>query len=429
MTEGSNAPESGSGAPAQAAAAARTPKGMHDVLWPESSRWETTVARVCGVGPGGRVRPRPDADPRARWSVPAGHRRGHRRRRQGDVRLRGPRRPAHGAAPGRDGAGGPGLRAAPPGPALEGLVRRADVPLRAPPARPLPPAPPARRRGARASGRRPRRRGGRRWRHDFFAGLGLREVELEAELPGRRGVQARATSRCSVRSWRSGSTSSAPAHRVRHLENPLRVLDCKREECRAATADAPHFVDHLCDPVRRPLRAGAGRARRARRALRDRPPARARLRLLHPHHVRVRGPGARRGAERHRRRRAATTAWSSSSAGRPRPGIGFGIGIERVLLACDAEGVFPTTAPPLRRVRRRQRAAESAVALTAELRRAGLRADRAFDGRSHEVADEVGRPLRRAGGAHRRPEGARGRARSTLRPLRSDDEQRTVPRS
>ena len=32
--------------------------------------------------------------------------------------------------------------------------------------------------------------------------------------------------------------------------NPLRVLDCKSEECRAATADAPHFLDYLCDPCR-----------------------------------------------------------------------------------------------------------------------------------------------------------------------------------
>ncbi len=39
-----------------------------------------------------------------------------------------------------------------------------------------------------------------------------------------------------------------PAHRARHLENPLRVLDCKTPECRAATEDAPHFLDHLCDP-------------------------------------------------------------------------------------------------------------------------------------------------------------------------------------
>ena len=31
------------------AAAARTPKGMHDVLWPESARWEGTVARFAAL--------------------------------------------------------------------------------------------------------------------------------------------------------------------------------------------------------------------------------------------------------------------------------------------------------------------------------------------------------------------------------------------
>ena len=72
--------------------------------------------------------------------------------------------------------------------------------------------------------------------------------------------------------------------------------------------------------------------------------------------------------------------------GDPTPGIGFGIGIERVLLACDAEGVFSTesvvAAHPLHAYVIDTAGGESAVALTAELRRAGLRADRAFDGRS-----------------------------------------------
>ena len=83
---------------------------------------------------------------------------------------------------------------------------------------------------------------------------------------------------------------------------------------------------------------------------------------------------------------AATTGWSSCSAASPTPGIGFGIGIERVLLACDAEGVFATGrrrgARPLHAYVIDTAGGESAVALTAELRRAGLRADRAFDGRS-----------------------------------------------
>ena len=41
-----------------------------------------------------------------------------------------------------------------------------------------------------------------------------------------------------------------PEHAERMTANPLRVLDCKRPECRAATADAPRLVDHLCDACR-----------------------------------------------------------------------------------------------------------------------------------------------------------------------------------
>ncbi|MFA5954134.1 MAG: histidine--tRNA ligase [Patescibacteria group bacterium] len=36
----------------------------------------------------------------------------------------------------------------------------------------------------------------------------------------------------------------------RLAKNPLRVLDCKEEGCRALRANAPQFVDHLCTPCR-----------------------------------------------------------------------------------------------------------------------------------------------------------------------------------
>ncbi|MDQ6798399.1 MAG: histidine--tRNA ligase [Actinomycetota bacterium] len=39
-------------------------------------------------------------------------------------------------------------------------------------------------------------------------------------------------------------------HRERALDNPLRVLDCKRPACVAATDDAPRSIDHLCGPCR-----------------------------------------------------------------------------------------------------------------------------------------------------------------------------------
>jgi histidyl-tRNA synthetase len=118
--------------------------------------------------------------------------------------------------------------------------------------------------------------------------------------------------------------------------------------------------------------------------------------------------------------------------GEPTPGIGFGIGVERVLLACDAEGVFSTDAAaatqPLHAYVIDTAGGEAAVTLTAELRRAGLRADRAFDGRSMrsqiKSADKSGALVALVVGPQELAEGTVG-----LRPLRTGDEQRSVPRA
>jgi histidyl-tRNA synthetase len=68
--------------------------------------------------------------------------------------------------------------------------------------------------------------------------------------------------------------------------------------------------------------------------------------------------------------------------GPPTPGIGFGSGIERTLLACDAEGVFPAPTSTVDAFVVDVVDGTHALALTAELRAAGVRADRAFDRRS-----------------------------------------------
>jgi len=44
------------------------------------------------------------------------------------------------------------------------------------------------------------------------------------------------------------ASSLCPNCRRRLEKNPLRILDCKEEGCRAATADAPALVDRLCAP-------------------------------------------------------------------------------------------------------------------------------------------------------------------------------------
>ena len=126
--------------------------------------------------------------------------------------------------------------------------------------------------------------------------------------------------------------------------------------------DAPGFADHLCDACA-------------------------------AHFARVRAGPRRPG----RRPTSSTTAWCAASTttpappssspptalesaqngiggggrydglvemlgGPPTPGIGFGMGIERILLACDAEGVFAGRPRPARRLRGRHRRRDGAPA-------------------------------------------------------------------
>ena len=83
--------------------------------------------------------------------------------------------------------------------------------------------------------------------------------------------------------------------------------------------------------------------------------------------------------------------------GPPTPAIGFGSGIERVLLSCDAEGVFPIPASKVGVFVVDVTGGEHARDLTTELRRLGIAADRAYDGRSMKaqmkVADRSGAML------------------------------------
>jgi histidyl-tRNA synthetase len=64
------------------------------------------------------------------------------------------------------------------------------------------------------------------------------------------------------------------------------------------------------------------------------------------------------------------------------PSIGFGSGIERLLLACDAEGVLPVPAARLDVFVVDLVGVSGTARLLAELRESGLAADRAYGGRS-----------------------------------------------
>ena len=173
-------------------------------------------------------------------------------------------------------------------------------------------------------------------------------------------------------------------HRDRIEDNPLRVLDCKREACRKATADAPRMLDRLCPEC-------ASHFERVKVGLDA---------LEIAFHV---DPTLVRGLDYYTRTTFEFEAEALESAqngaggggrydglveslgGPPTPGIGFGLGIERLLLACDAEGVFPVPSDLLDVFVVDTTGGEAARDLTTELRRQGLRADRAWDGRSFKA--------------------------------------------
>jgi histidyl-tRNA synthetase len=218
-----------------------------------------------------------------------------------------------------------------------------------------------------------------------------------------------------------------PEHRGRLEANPLRALDCNREECRRATAGAPALVDHLCDPCRRHFeRVCAGLDALGVPYAFDH-----RLVRGFDYYTRTTfefSSGALASAQNGIGGGGRYDGLVEMLGGPPTPGIGFGIGIERLLLACDAEGVFPVAPPGLDAYLVDVVGGEVARDITAELRRAGLRADRAFDGRSMKSqlksADRSGARVALIVGPD---EVAAGTV--SLRPLRGTGEQRSVARA
>jgi histidyl-tRNA synthetase len=168
-------------------------------------------------------------------------------------------------------------------------------------------------------------------------------------------------------------------HRGTWEGNPLRVLDCKREACRKATADAPSTVDALCDACRLHLDAVQSGL----------------TRLSVKHNL---DPRLVRGLDYYTRTTFEFAAEALETAqngiggggrydklvealgGPATSGIGFGLGIERVLLACDAEGTFATTSTVDVWVVDLTDGSV-ATALVYDLRAAGIATDRAFDAR------------------------------------------------
>jgi len=214
----------------------------------------------------------------------------------------------------------------------------------------------------------------------FYAALGLRDLALRITSLG--DEQCRPAYRTALEAHLTAARDGlCDEHKDRVTENPLRILDCKRDACVTAAKDAPRMIDALCDDC-------AAHFERVREGLDAAAVAYELDRSLV------------RGLDYYTRTTFEFAAGSLASAqnalggggrydglieqlgGSPTPGIGFGLGIERILLQCDAEVVFgdPTDRLDVFVIDTTGGAAARDIART--LRAAGIRTDRAFDARS-----------------------------------------------
>ncbi len=210
-----------------------------------------------------------------------------------------------------------------------------------------------------------------------------------------------------------------PDHRNERRQNPLRVLDCKREACRTATVAAPRIVDHLCADCATHFEAVQAGLRSLGVAF----TLDSRLARGFDYYTRTAFEFQADELEAAQSTIGAGGRYdglAEALGGPPTPGVGFGTGIERVLLACDAEGRFPAPAASVDVWVVDVTEAREAKDLVWELRRGGISADRGFGSRSMraqmKLADRSGARLALIVGAD---EHARGVV--SLRRLRGDD--------
>ncbi len=260
---------------------------------------------------------------------------------------------------------------------------------------------------------------------EFYRALGLRRIQLLVNSLG--DATCRPPYRALLLEYLEGRRDDlCDEHRERFADNPLRILDCKRPTCHAVAAEAPKQVEHLCDGC-------ATHFARTTGGLDS---------LGIPWTL---ATDLVRGLDYYTRTTFEYAGLALQSAqnavggggrydglveemgGPATPGIGFALGVERILMACDAEGTLPSPPATVDVFVVDFAGGSAARDLTAQLRSAGIRADRAFDGRSPKAqfksADRSGARLALVVGPDEEAAGT-----VVVRPMAGDRQQRPVER-
>ncbi len=215
--------------------------------------------------------------------------------------------------------------------------------------------------------------------HGFFRDLGLRDVRLLINSLG--DTESRDRYRAVLLDYWRAPASLLGADMERAETNPLRILDSKRPDWHDLLERAPQLGEYLSD-------ASAEHFARVQEGLQllgiefEIAPRLVRGFDYYTSTVFEFASGALDAAQNAIGGGGRYDRLAEEMGAPPAPSIGFGVGIERVLLACDAEGVLP--APPARvdafvidLV-----GTHEALLLLAELRESGLAADRSYGSRT-----------------------------------------------
>lgn len=210
--------------------------------------------------------------------------------------------------------------------------------------------------------------------HTFLTKAGLKSLSLNINSIGCR--ECRAKYNAALKEYIGANLNNmCSACRDRFDRNPLRILDCKEEKCRAITAGAPRITDFLCDGCREHFAEVQNTL--------------ARLNI--PFAV---NPSIVRGLDYYTRTvfefvsddiGAQGTVCGGGRynhlveevGGKPTAAVGFGLGLERLLMVLENTGAL--TAEPERSdvylAALGERAAEYVPVLAAQLRAAGVKTE------------------------------------------------------
>jgi histidyl-tRNA synthetase len=259
----------------------------------------------------------------------------------------------------------------------------------------------------------------------FLRDLGLSRYELQVNSIG-DDVCRPAYREELVAFFRANVERLRDEHRDRFEDNPLRVLDCKDEACRAVSAEAPKITDRLCDACRAHFDAvlagleADGMKPVVRPTLVRGLDYYTRTAFEFVSEVLSEAQATLFGGGRY-------DGLAEALGGPHVPGVGFGMGLERVLLAVEDEGGVPPEEPALDVfvVGLGDDGRVAARSLVRELRASGLSVDSSFEVRPLKaqlrMADRSGARVAAIVGDAEAAEGS-----VTVRRL-ADGAQETVP--